>query len=143
MVYLDLRRKARGAGRATDEYLRLFVLEGFLARLAGSEYRERFVLKGGVLLAAYAVRRPTADVDIAARRVPGEIEDVRIMVATIAGRRLDDGIVFDAAGAGAEQIRDEDQYSGIRVSLTARLATAVVRFHVDVNIGDPILARAC
>lgn len=28
-AYLDLRRKARADGRATDEYLRLYVLEGF------------------------------------------------------------------------------------------------------------------
>lgn len=137
-AYLDLRRKARGDGRVTDEYLRLYVLEGFLARLAGSQYRENLVIKGGVLLAVYAIRRPTADVDIAASGVPGEIERMRDMVTAIAVQRADDGIDFDTASANAERIRDEDQYAGIRVSLTARLATAVVRFHVDVNIGDPI-----
>ncbi|WP_199433785.1 nucleotidyl transferase AbiEii/AbiGii toxin family protein [Qaidamihabitans albus] len=137
-AYLELRRKARGDGRATDEYLRLYVLEGFLARLAVSRQRENLVLKGGVLLAAYAIRRPTADVDIAARRLPGELEDVRDLVAAVAAHKLDDGIEFDTASVSAEQIRDEDEYAGIRVSLTARLASAVVRFHVDVNIGDPI-----
>lgn len=137
-AYLDLRRKARGDGRATDEYLRLYVLEGFLMRLAGSRHRENLVIKGGVLLAAYAVRRPTADVDVAARRVPGEVERMRDLVAAVAARQADDGIDFDTASASSEQIRDEDQYAGIRVSLTARLASAVVWFHVDVNIGDPI-----
>lgn len=137
-VYLDLRHKARGDRRATDEYLRLYVLEGFLTRLAGSQYRENLVIKGGVLLAAYAIRRPTADVDIAASRVPGAIEPMRDMVTAIAAQHADDGIDFDTTSANAEQIRDEDQYAGIRVSLTARLASAVVRFHVDVNIGDPI-----
>lgn len=71
-AYLDLRRKARGDGRATDEYLRLFVLEGFLSRLAHSQHRTTLVIKGGVLLAAYAIRRPTADVDIAADRMSAD-----------------------------------------------------------------------
>lgn len=137
-AYLDLRRKARDDGRATDEYLRLYVLEGFLARLADSQHRTKLVIKGGVLLAAYAIRRPTADVDIAADRVSGEIDHIRNTVAAIAEQRSDDGIDFDTSNVTAELIRDEDQYSGIRVSLSARLATAVIRFHVDVNIGDPI-----
>lgn len=137
-AYLDLRRKARRDGRATDEYLRFFVLEGFLARLADSRHRNSFVLKGGVLLAAYAIRRSTADVDIAADRVSGEVDHIRDVVTAIAAQHYGDGIDFDTTSVIAEQIRDEDQYAGIRVRLTARLATAVIRFHVDVNIGDPI-----
>lgn len=137
-AYLDLRRAARRDGRATDEYLRLYVLEGFLARLAASRWSRALVVKGGVLLAAYAVRRPTADIDVAARQVVGELEQVRSLVITIAEQFADDGIVFDTAAVGAEPIRDEDQYTGIRVSLAAALATARIRFHVDVNVGDPI-----
>lgn len=137
-AYLDLRRKARADGRTTDEYLRLYVLEGFLVRLAGSGHDDSMVLKGGVLLAAYAVRRPTADVDIAANRVSRQVEQVRALVSAVAARAADDGIVFDSSVVQAEQIRDEDQYAGVRVTLRARLATAVVRFHVDVNIGDPV-----
>jgi hypothetical protein len=49
-AYLDLQNAAGRSGRPTQELLRLYVLEGFLARLARSEVRERFVLKGGVLL---------------------------------------------------------------------------------------------
>jgi hypothetical protein len=45
---------------------------------------------------------------------------------------------FDSIGATAETIREEDSYSGIRVTLGGTLSRAVVRFHVDVNIGDPI-----
>ena len=45
-------------GRPTQEMFQLYVLEGFLARLAISEVRDRFVLKGGVLLAAFDSRRP-------------------------------------------------------------------------------------
>lgn len=43
-----------------------------------------------------------------------------------------------AADASAESIRDEDAYSGVRVTLTGKLSRAIIRLHVDVNVGDPI-----
>jgi hypothetical protein len=46
--------------------------------------------------------------------------------------------VFDVDGATAAVIRDEDVYSGVRVTMNAELATARPHFHVDVNVGDPI-----
>jgi predicted nucleotidyltransferase component of viral defense system len=139
---LALQKKARNEGRTTGEYLRLFALEGFLLRLANSQQASKFVLKGGVLLAAYQLRRPTADVDFAGVQVSNEVESVRQLVAEIASTvlpaGLDDGLMFDLNDVRAETIREEDEYSGVRVRLVARLATAVERFHVDVNVGDPI-----
>jgi hypothetical protein len=66
-AYLNLQRQARSGGRPTQELILLYALEGFLDRLARSGRSPDLVLKGGVLLAAYAVRRPTRDVDVAAR----------------------------------------------------------------------------
>ena len=52
-AFLDLRALAKASGRASDEYLRLYALEGFpFLRLAASANSQDFVLKGGVLLAA-------------------------------------------------------------------------------------------
>jgi hypothetical protein len=96
------------------------------------------VLKGGVLLAAYDARRPTRDVDIQARAITGERAEVLGLVREIAAISVDDGLIFNADTARAEIIRDEDEYSGVRVTLTATLATAKLSLHVDVNIGDPI-----
>jgi hypothetical protein len=45
---------------------------------------------------------------------------------------------FDSNGATAETIRKDDSYSGIRVTLGGTLSRAVIRFHVDVNVGYPI-----
>ena len=72
-AYLDLRAMAKKAGRANDEYLRLYALEGFLVRLAASASSQDFVLKGGVLLAAYQLRRPTADIDFAALETSNDV----------------------------------------------------------------------
>jgi hypothetical protein len=124
------------------EYLRLYALEGFVLRLEYSPHRSQFVLKGGVLLAAYGLRRPTADIDGAVLRTAGDIESIRQFVADVAGTRLpaglDDGLSFDLDNVTAEVIREEDKYSGVRVRLVARLASAREPFHVDVSIGDPI-----
>ena len=141
-AYLDLRKRAKADRRITAEYLKLYALEGFLLRLAQSEHRPRFVLKGGVLLAAYQLRRPTADIDFAAVQTTNDIESVRQDIIAIAGTglpaHLDDGLIFDLEEVTAQGIRDQDQRGGIRVRLAAELATAREQFHVDVNIGDAI-----
>jgi hypothetical protein len=141
-AYLDLRRLARRDRRTTAEYLRLYALEGFLTRLTVSEHADAFVLKGGVLLAAYLLRRPTIDIDFAAIRLANDVPAVTERILAIAGTPLtgddDDGLRFDRTAVRAETIREQDQYSGVRVTLRAHLASAVETFHVDVNIGDPI-----
>jgi hypothetical protein len=100
------------------------------------------VLKGGVLLAAYGLRRPTADIDGAALQTANEAEGIRQFVGDVAGTalpaELDDGLTFDLGHVTAEAIREEDKYSGVRVRLVSRLASAREPFHVDVSIGDPI-----
>lgn len=141
-AYLGLRRKAKAAARPMDEYLRLYALEGFLLRLSRSEHRDRLVLKGGVLLAAHDLRRPTTDIDVAALHTANDVEGIKRIVVEVAATpvpgELDDGLAFDLSDVRAEVIRDEDQYSGVRVRLRALLATARLTFHVDVNVGDPI-----
>ncbi len=116
------------------------MLEGFLARLAASPARQKFVLKGGVLLAAFGNRRSTRDVDFAGLDLSNEAETVLELVRSVLAVALpvDDGIEFDPNSAKAEVIREDDEYSGVRVRADARLARARPRFHVDVSVGDPI-----
>ena len=138
-VYLDLRKKAKAEGRPVAELLTLYALEGFLGRLSeSSDDRRTFVLKGGVLLAAYGSRRPTRDADLLGQQLSNEIELMRKRVTAIASRARDDGLILDPASVAAQVIRDEAEYLGVRVSLTYRLATAALRFHVDVTVGDPV-----
>jgi predicted nucleotidyltransferase component of viral defense system len=136
--YLELQREARRTGRPTDELIQLYALECFLDRLTHSEFAQNFVLKGGVLLAALNARRPTRDIDFAARAIDNDADAVLRLVRQIAAISIDDGIEFDVADAKAETIRDEDAYSGVRVTLSGTLSRATLRLHVDVNVGDPI-----
>ncbi len=107
-------------------------------RLVHSDFADTFILKGGVLLAALDARRPTRDIDFAVHAFENSAENVLTAVRKIAAIRLDDGMTFDSSGAVAEPIRVEDSYNGFRVTLGGTLSRAVVRFHVDVNVGDPI-----
>lgn len=136
--YLKLRALARGQGRPTAEFLQIYVLEGFLVRMARSPQRNRLVLKGGVLLAAFDARRPTRDVDLLALRTSNQVEAVRDLIAGIASEPCDDGLVFDVQRIDAQPIREGDSYPGVRVAMHATLATADLAFHIDVNVGDPV-----
>jgi predicted nucleotidyltransferase component of viral defense system len=136
--YLDLQRKAKHTGRPTDELIQLYALEGFLDRLARSAHADRFVLKGGVLLAALDARRPTRDIDLAAHGLENRAEHVLLLIREIAAIAIADGLIFDAEHATAETIREDDHYSGVRVTLGGELSRATIRLHVDINVGDPI-----
>ena len=93
-----------------------------------------------MLLAAFGTRRPTRDIDFAARDLYNDAGHVLGVVREIVALtpEKEDGLIFDSSGATADVIRDDDQYSGVRVSMGVALATARTRFHVDVNVGDPI-----
>lgn len=136
--YHALQRLARQQQRPTDELLVPYTLEGFLARLAASDYRDRFVLKGGVLLAAFGTRRPTRDLDVHARQLNNDLVTVRDTIAEIAAQPYADGLRFETATVTAQAIREEDAYSGVRVSLDVQLHTGRTKLEVDINVGDPI-----
>lgn len=136
----DLQNRARREGRGTQELLTLYVLERWLARLATTRYADMFVLKGGMLLAVLGARRPTADADLLARRLPNDEATVVTCIRDIAQAigDEDDGVEFLVDTISAEQIREGDQYAGTRVSMTARVSTAAVTMKLDINFGDPV-----
>ncbi|MGC4943883.1 nucleotidyl transferase AbiEii/AbiGii toxin family protein [Kribbella sp. DT2] len=137
-AFLALQALARRTGADVQELLTLYALEGLLARVAASAWADEFVLKGGVLLAAFDLRRPTKDIDLQATGLPNEVDSVLERMSAIAAADLGDGLVFAAGANTAQAIRDEDQYSGVRVRLVAGLANARLTIGVDVNFGDPI-----
>lgn len=135
---IAIRNLARRTRADVQDLMTLYALEGLLARLAVSQYRDDFILKGGVLLAAFAARRPTKDIDLQATRLSGEPDEVAQRVRGIAAINLADGLQFDPDSAIATTIRDEDEYAGVRVRLNTRLGTARLAIGLDVSFGDPI-----
>lgn len=136
-AYLDLQASARTTGRPVDELFQLYALEGFLRRLVETDHSATFVLKGGVLLAAYTERRPTRDIDLAGTDVDGDLTAIAGIVEDIVSVNLDDGL-DQLAVAKVQEIRDDASYPGIRATVTGQLDRAKLRFHVDINIGDPL-----
>jgi Nucleotidyl transferase AbiEii toxin, Type IV TA system len=139
-VYLDLQNQARRQQRGTQELLTLYVLERFLARLSTSAHADRFILKGGMLLAALPARRPTADLDLMATQLANDGQTVLDRIVEIAAITpgTDDGVTYRTETARARTIRESDLYTGVRISMDARVAAANVKLALDINFGDPI-----
>jgi hypothetical protein len=136
-VDLDLRARARREGRPTDELLVLYVLERF-HRLSVSSHRSRFVLKGGMLLAAFDDRRPTGDVDLLAANITNDAETISRLIREILAIGVDDGVAFEPDGLRAAVIREADPYTGVRITVPASIARARHPLRIDVNVGDPV-----
>jgi hypothetical protein len=138
-AYLDLQNQARRQGRGTQELLTIYVVERWLARLSRSPHMNDFVLKGGMLLAVFGSRRPTVDADALARNMNADQETVLQRVTEIASiNDPDDGVEYLTSTAATAVIRDDALYSGVRVTMTARIATAQVKLRLDINFGDPV-----
>lgn len=133
---MALQKKARAERRPTDEYLHLHALESCLERVSASAVAPKLVLKGGVLLSAFGIRRQTRDIDLSARSLPNDPRAMTSIVAEILAAPRDDGWVFGAPAH--ETIREDDAYSGSRLTVPGTLASARLTFHIDVNFGDPI-----
>ena len=138
-AYLDLQNQARRQSRGTQELLTMYIVERWLSRLSRSPYAEDFILKGGMLLASFGTRRPTVDADALARNMASDQETVAHRVVEIASiKDPDDGVEFLPETVTTGVIRDDALYSGVRVTMTARLATAQVKLRLDINFGDPV-----
>ena len=140
-AYLDLQNRARREGRGTQELLTMYVVERWLARLSVSPWAGDFILKGGILLAAFGNRRPTQDADALALNIPADRDAVAARITEIAALPspdADDGVRFLTDTTKTSIIRDDALYSGVRAAMAARIATAEVRLRLDINFGDPV-----
>jgi hypothetical protein len=122
-----------GTGAPTQEYLIRHTLESFLDRLTRTSHADDFVLKGGVLLAAYGARRPTKDADSNAVHADVTAAHLAHVVRDIAAIDVDDGVVFDLDTISVQEIREQADYPGLRV----RVAVSIAAW--DVSTGDPIV----
>jgi len=125
-VAARLLNRARRTGDDYQTLLTSYCLERFLYRLAVSDCRERFVLKGAMLLRLWSERpyRATLDLDLL-RRGDGAVDAIRDdLHAIVATSAPPDAVAFDGERIGIESIRAEDEYAGTRATLPARCGKA-------------------
>jgi Nucleotidyl transferase AbiEii toxin, Type IV TA system len=123
----------------TQEYLIRHTLESFLDRLTRTAHAGDFVLKGGILLAAYGVRRPTKDTDSNAVRAHVTAEHLAQVIRDIAAVEVDDGVAFDLDTISVQEIREQADYPALRVRVVASIGPWNGVAAWDVTTGDPIV----
>ncbi len=118
--------------------LQNFMFECLLERLSVSKYKDKFVLKGGMLIAALVGidNRATMDLDTTLRNLSLTQENVIKTITEICAIELDDEVIFTVKKT--EPIRKDDIYGGLRVSIDAVYDTVVTPLSIDVSTGDAI-----
>ncbi len=122
--------------------MRIYIMERFLERLAQSEYRDNFIIKGGILVTAMigVAHRSTMDIDTSMKNLNLSAEDALRVVNQVKDIDLDDGVSFEVKDVS--NIMDEMEYPGIRVTMNANVGRLITPLKIDISTGDVITPRA-
>ena len=139
-----LLRLARDRGEDFQLVLLRYANERLLYRLATSKHGSRFVLKGAALFTLWTgtPHRATRDLDLLGFGEATESHILAVFNEVLATLVEDDGVRFDASTLEVGQIREGQEYGGIRAEILARIASAQVRLQVDIGFGDAITPAA-
>jgi predicted nucleotidyltransferase component of viral defense system len=137
-----LNNLAKERGRPFQEVLQYFAIDRFLYRLSDSTHRDRFILKGAMMLSAWRApaTRSTMDIDLLGRG-----EDPTGSMLNIVRELCDleptqeDGLVFDASSVVNEPITVDSEYVGMRVTFRGTLGAARIPMQIDLGIGDAVV----
>ena len=121
--------------------MRNYMMERFLERISLSEYKNQFILKGGMLVAAMVGldARATMDLDATIKGTNVSVEDVEMIISQIISIPLDDGISFRIKRIS--EIMEEADYPGVRVSMETKFDGVITPLKSDISTGDIITPR--
>lgn len=135
----DLIRNLSGKRSADAQILlRNYMMERFLERISVSAYKDQFILKGGMLVAAMvgSDARSTMDLDATVKGFDVNVGDVEDIIRSIISIPLEDGVAFRVKGVS--EIMEGTEYPGIRVSMETVFDGVVTPLKVDISTGDMI-----
>lgn len=137
-----IKNYAKSNNIAAQVVLQNYMFECFLTRLSISEYSEKFVVKGGMLIAAIIGldTRSTMDLDTTLRNLPLTEEKITEAIDAICKIDMKDDVVFTVKSI--EPIRKDDIYGGYCVRLDAVYDTIITPLSIDVSTGDVITPDA-
>ena len=136
-----IRNLSREKSADAQLLMRNYMMERFLERISLSEYRDKFILKGGMLVAAMVGldARSTMDMDATVKGANVNVEDIENLISAIVSVPIDDGVKFQLKSIS--EIMDEAEYPGIRVSMTTTFDGVVTPLKIDISTGDAITPR--
>lgn len=133
---------AKEAGIPTQALMQSYLLERLLERLSRSTWRDNIVIKGGVLISSLVgvSSRTTMDLDTTVRGFALTHDSAEKVFRDIMAVKVDDDWEFELDRI--EDIRETDDYPGIRVHLKGSYPPMLVPLTVDVTTGDRITPDA-
>ena len=136
-----IRNLSKEVGIEAHVLIRKYMMERFLEGVSSSKYNGSFILKGGMLVAAFVgvEARATMDIDTTIKGIPVTMVDMERTITEISNIDLDDNVKFRIKKVS--EIMDEAEYSGIRFSMDALLDGAVIPLKIDISTGDVITPR--
>ena len=137
-----VRNLSGGDSQKAQTLIRNFMMERFLERIVLSQYRNSFILKGGMLVAAIVGldTRATMDIDTTVKSLTLSKDNVIKIVEDIIAVEIPDGVQFRIAKV--TDIMEEHDYPGIRVMLEATLDKLRQAVKIDISTGDIITPGA-
>lgn len=121
--------------------MRNYMMERFLERISLSKYKDKFILKGGMLVAAMVGldARATMDLDATIKGANVSLTDVETIISNIIAIPIDDGVSFRIKRIS--EIMEEADYPGVRVSMETKFDGVVTPLKIDISTGNVITPR--
>jgi predicted nucleotidyltransferase component of viral defense system len=138
---LNISRKEH---RDFNSLLLRYFQERLLYRMSISDYKNNFILKGGLLFLAYNMSslRPTKDIDLLGYSLSNDLENISSIFNDIISIQSPDGVIFIPENIVVERIKtanSKENFEGVRVKLQAQLAEAKNNIQIDIGFGDKIV----
>lgn len=134
-----IKNKALETGITPQAALQIYCLERLLDRISQSGKKDCFIIKGGFLISSMIgiENRSTMDIDATVKNLNIDKENIASVFKEICGINTGDQLTF--AFDRVEDIRENDEYPGIRVFLKAVYGKIKTQLTVDVTTGDSII----
>ena len=131
-----------GSSEKAQILFRNYMMERFLERVSLSEYKNNFILKGGMLVASLVGldMRATMDIDTTVTSLNLTVDDANKIITDIISVPVDDNVSFEIVSA--ETIMDEFDYPGVRIRINAYFENSKQPIKIDISTGDVITPSA-
>lgn len=141
-VKAKIKNKAGSNSDKSQIILRIYLMERFLERVSLSQYRDNFVLKGGLLVSSLVGvdMRSTMDVDTTVKSLPLNKVSVKKILEEIIAIKLEDGVAFRITKV--QDIMEGHEYGGIRFMIECMIDKLKQIIKIDISTGDEITPRA-